>query len=57
MIAGFAGQVGESIFGLIYPLFESSFTRSAALENYYRFAPLDLLSLLQVIFSNYEKIY
>ena len=57
MIAGFAGQVGESIFGLIYPLFESSFTRSAALENYYRFVPLDLLSLLQVIFSNYEKIY
>ena len=57
MIAGFTGQVGELIFELIYPLFESSFTRSAALENYYRFVPLDLLSLLQVIFSNVEKIY
>lgn len=57
MIAGFAGRVGELIFELIYPLFESSFTHSAALENYYRFVPLDLLSLLQVIFSNYEKIY
>ena len=57
MISEFAGRVDELIFGLIYPLFESSFTRSAALENYYRFAPLDLLSLLQVIFLNVEKIY
>lgn len=57
MMAEFAGRVDELIFELIYPPFESSFTRSNVLESCYRFVPLDPLSLLQVIVSNGEKIY